>query len=413
METKQTASTKSVASLWRNRDYLLLWSGQGVSTLGSAISRLTFPLLILAFTGSPAQAGFVGALNVLPYLIFSLPAGALIDRWDRKRVMLLCDTGRALNMASIPAMIALGHLTLVQLYCNSLIEGSFFVFFNIAEVACLPRVVSKEQLPAATGQNEAITNAATLLGPLLGGFFFSLYRLLPFLVDAISYVVSVLSLFFIKAAFQEKRIVTHRNLRVEIVEGLTWLWQQRLIRLMAFLTGSINFGVAGILLILIVLAQHLHASTTFIGLVFTIGGFGGILGSLVGAPIQRRFSFGKVIIGVIWAQAVLWPLFALAPNPILLGIIAAAFFTAIPIYNVTQFSYRLSLIPDELQGRVNSVFRLLAFGFQPLGLAVTGILIQQIGAIATVLVFAALFLVLAIITTLNVDIRRAHAVHQV
>jgi MFS family permease len=410
MATKQTEFSKHTVSLWRNRDYILLWGGQGISTLGSAISRLTFPLLILAFTGSPAQAGFVGALNALPYLILSLPAGALIDRWDRKRVMLLCDAGRAVNMASIPVMIALGHLTLVQLYCNSLIEGSFFVFFNLAEVACLPRVVSQEQLPAATGQNEAITNVATLLGPLLGGFFFSLYRLLPFLLDAISYVVSVLSLFFIKTTFQEKRVVKHRKLWVEIGEGLRWLWQHRLIRMMAFLTGSINFGMAGIVLILIILAQRLHTSTTFIGLVITIGGVGGILGSLLGAPIQRRFSFGKVIIGVIWVQALLSPLFVVAPNAILLGIIAAAFFTVIPIYNVTQFSYRLSLIPDELQGRVNSVFRLVAFGFQPLGLSVTGILIQQVGAIQTVLVLAALFLLLAIATTLNVDIRRASAV---
>jgi predicted MFS family arabinose efflux permease len=204
--------------------------------------------------------------------------------------------------------------------------------------------------------------------------------------------------------------VKHRKLWVEIGEGLRWLWQHRLIRMMAFLTGSINFGMAGIVLILIILAQRLHTSTTFIGLVITIGGVGGILGSLLGAPIQRRFSFGKVIIGGIWVQALLSPLFVVAPNAILLGIIAAAFFTVIPIYNVTQFSYRLSLIPDELQGRVNSVFRLVAFGFQPLGLSVTGILIQQVGAIQTVLVLAALFLLLAIATTLNVDIRRASAV---
>src|SRR5436853_3734320 len=111
-------------SLWRNRDYMLLWSGQVVSSVGTQASQLAFPLLILALTRSPAQAGFAGALRALPYLIFSLPAGALIDRWDRKRVMILCDTGRALSMASIPIALVLGHLTILQLYLVSLVEGS-------------------------------------------------------------------------------------------------------------------------------------------------------------------------------------------------------------------------------------------------------------------------------------------------
>jgi MFS family permease len=106
-------------------------------------------VLILFLTHSPVQAGLAGALRALPYLIFSLPAGALIDRWDRKRVMILCDAGRALCMASIPAAYLIGRLTIAQLFLVSFIEGTLFVFFNIAEVACLPRVVAKEQLPAA------------------------------------------------------------------------------------------------------------------------------------------------------------------------------------------------------------------------------------------------------------------------
>ncbi|HYT34930.1 MAG TPA: MFS transporter, partial [Ktedonobacteraceae bacterium] len=142
-------------TLWKNRDYMLLWSGQVVSSIGAQVTQLAFPLLILSLTGSPAQAGFAGALRALPYLLFSLPAGALIDRWDRKRVMIFCDIGRALSMASIPVAFALGQLTVLQLFIVSAIEGTLFVFFNIAEAACLPRVVAKEQLPAATAQNMA------------------------------------------------------------------------------------------------------------------------------------------------------------------------------------------------------------------------------------------------------------------
>src|SRR5437879_10773591 len=141
-------------SLWLNLDYMLLWSGQLVSNVGTQVSTLAFPLLILALTNSPAQAGFAGALRAFPYLIFSLPAGALIDRWDRKRVMILCDMGRALTVTTIAAALWLDVLTVWQIYAAAFIEGSFFVFFNIAEVAALPRVVPKDQLPQAAAQNE-------------------------------------------------------------------------------------------------------------------------------------------------------------------------------------------------------------------------------------------------------------------
>ncbi len=149
-------------------DYMLLWSGQLISSTGTQISQLAFPLFILVLTHSPVQAGFAGALREVPYLIFSLPAGALIDQWDRKRVMILCDTGRALSMASIPIAFVLGLLTVAQLFIVSFIEGTLFVFFNIAEVACLPRVVSKEQLPAANAQNLATEGITSLAGPPLG-----------------------------------------------------------------------------------------------------------------------------------------------------------------------------------------------------------------------------------------------------
>src|SRR5205085_455910 len=141
--------------LFRNRDYMLLWGGQVVSTLGSSASNVIYPLLILAITDSPAAAGIGAALAHVPYLLFSLPAGALIDRWDRKRVMILCDAGRALTVASIAAALWLDVLSVRQLYAAAFIEGSFFVFFNIAEVAALPRVVPKDQLPQAAAQNEA------------------------------------------------------------------------------------------------------------------------------------------------------------------------------------------------------------------------------------------------------------------
>jgi MFS family permease len=400
-------STDVTPSLWRNLDYLLLWSGQLVSSTGSQVSQLAFPLLILALTHSPVQAGLVGALRALPYLIFSLPAGALIDRWDRKLVMILCDIGRALALGSIPLAVVLGHVTLNQLYVVALIEGTLFVFFNVAEAACLPRVVTRAQLPAATAQNQASDGITSLIGPSLGGFLFALGSVLPFLVDALSYTASVISLFFIKSQFQEKRLIAARKLHSEIWEGLSWLWQQPLIRFMAVLTGGYNLIFAGYTLIIILLAQSMHASASLIGIIFAIGGVGAILGSIAAPYIQRRFSFGQVIIGSCWISVANLALTLIVPNVIFLGIVTLTTFISGPAYNVVQFSYRSALIPDTLQGRVNSVFRLLAFGGQPLGLALVGWLLQNTGILDTITCCTVAMILLAISATINTHVHHA------
>jgi predicted MFS family arabinose efflux permease len=395
-------------ALFHNRDYMLLWTGQVVSTLGSSASYVVYPLLILAMTDSPAAAGIAAALANLPYLIFSLPAGALIDRWDRKRVMINCDIGRALTVASIAIALWLDVLTVWQLYIAAFVEGTFFVFFNIAEVAALPRVVAKEQLPQASAQNEAAFAAAQIVGPSVGTLLYqTLGRAAPFVADAISYVASVVSLRLIRTPFRAAPTAAKSNLRGEIAEGLRWLWRQPLIRYMAFLTGSINLVNAGTGLIVIVLAQNLGARPVDIGLIFSIGGIGGILGSLVGGQVQKRFTFGQAIIALMWIEALLFPVYAMVPQYLLLGVVFALLYFIGPIYNVVQFSYRLALIPDALQGRVNSTFRLLAFGMMPIGAALSGFLIERTGVIAAVVVFSLWYVILAIMTTLNRHVRAA------
>jgi predicted MFS family arabinose efflux permease len=407
------APAKRLPPVWRNRDYMLLWSGQVVSTLGSGISGIVFPLLILALTNSPQAAGIAGALASLPYLIFSLPVGALIDRWDRKRVMMLCDAGRALSLASIPVAMAFGVLTVWQLYANAFIEGTLFVFFNIAEVAALSRVVVKEQLPDASAQNEASFALAGIVAPSVGTVLYKVVgQMVPFVFDAVSYTISVFSLALIRTPFQGERAAagTERHLLQEIREGLAWLWNQPLIRYIAVLTGGLNFSSAGSFLIIIVLAQAKGADEALIGTIFSIGSIGGIAGALLGGRIQRRFRFGHVIIGTVWIQALLFPLYAVAPDVLLLGVISALIFVTGPIYNVVQFSYRISIIPDALQGRVNSTFRLVAFGFQPLGAALSGVLIEQVGVCWALGLFAAVQIGLAVMTTLSGQVRNARPI---
>jgi len=373
--------------LWRNRDFALLWSGQTVSTLGTSVSTLALPLLALALTRSTAQAGFLAAVQSLPYLVFSLPAGALIDRWDRKRVMIRCDAARFIAYGSVPLAYALGHLTIAQLYLVALVGGTAFVFFNIAEVASLPRVVPDVQLAQANAINAAAESGAQLVGPGLSGFIISLARTtasgasVAYLADSVSYLASVVSLFFITTPFQHDRpAVQDRSLRVEIAEGIRFLWTHRPLRLVALLTLCINICFSPTYLAVIVLARgSLHADVRTIGLIFSVGSIGGLIGSLIAPLLKTRLRFGQIIIGSAALQALTLPVLAAAVSPLMLVIGEAILAMMVPIYNVAAISYRLMLTPDALQGRVNSVARLLAFASIPFSTAVGGVLLASIG----------------------------------
>ena len=314
---------------------------------------------------------------------------------------------RAISLGSIPLAFAIGHLTVLQLYLVSLIEGTLFVFFNIAEIACLSQVVRKEDLPTVAAQTEFTLGISSLLGRSLGGILFGLGRLFPFLTDSISYIISVIFLTFITVPFQEKRETAPRKLYVETWEGLQWLWRRPLLCFIALIGCVAHIVGSGAILLVIVLAQHQHASPFIIGLVIGASGVGAVIGSLFGGVVQKRFSFSQLTIGSIWIVAVLYPLFILIPNPLWLGLVIVSLSFIMSLYGVVQFSYRLTMIPDELQGRVNSVYRLILFGGDPIGLALTGILLQTIGAAPSVLLYSGGLVVLSIATTFNRHVRSA------
>jgi MFS family permease len=406
----ETAAASPPTPLWRNRDYLLLWSGQAVSSVGDSASQLAFPLLILALTHSPAQAGFVAALRALAYLLLGLPAGALVDRWDRKRAMIACDAGRALALGSIPLALALGRLTMAQIYVVALVEGILFVFFGLAESAALPRVVARDQLPAATAQGEVTGGVVTLVGPSLGGALFGVARALPFLADTVSYAASVLSLSRIRLPFQEERPPKRDlRLRAEIAEGLGWLWREPVVRSLALLHGGLIFCYGGMTLLVLVVAERQRAAPAVIGLMFGVSGLGAILGALLGARAHRRLRLGQIMVGAFWLFALLWPLYAVAPTPLALGAILAAFWVVDEAYDVAQISYRLALIPDALRGRVNGAFRLVAFGCESLSVSLTGVLLQQIGVLGTLVCVEVALVLLALAATRNRAMRTARA----
>lgn len=387
---------------------MLLWSGMLVSTLGSNASAIVYPLLILALTQSPMAVGVATALRVVPFVLLCLPVGALVDRWDRRRLMLRCELGRGLAVASLPLAMAFAPVQVAHIYAVMLIEGVLMVFYNLAEVAALPRVVGTAQLPQAMAQNHAGFSGAEIAGPALGTALYSLWRGLPFVADALSFLASAWTLWRLQTRFDPPpRATERRDLLAEVRQGLRWLWDERLVRHMAFITGLGNFVHSAVPLLLIVIAKQQGASESQIGLVFSLAGLGGLLGAMVGGVVQRRFSFGQVIVGTMLARALLFPMYALCPGPLSLGAVFGLIMFFGPIYNVTQLSYRVALIPDGLQGRVNAGYRFVAHLLVPVGAVLCGVLIERAGTGVALAVFAGSYGLLTLATMANPVVRKA------
>jgi len=386
---EQPQMGRAQPALWRNVNFWLIWSGQTISTLGTSISTLALPLLMLALTHSLALTGLLVAARQLPYLLFSLPAGALVDRWDRKTTMVWCDVVRWLALGSVPLAFALGYLTLLHLYLVVFLEGSAYVLFSLAQISALPQVVAPEDLSRAYSFDTIMEYVGILLGPALAAFLIGLAQtvevgaLLAYLADSLSYLISVLSLLWIRISFQIERVERRepRKLVHEIAEGLRFLWGQRNLRLMALLTALVNFLTSPIILAFIALAQNgLHLSVQMLGFILSAGGVGGLLGGLLAPWLRSRLSSGRLLLLIagIWAVTTL----LLALIPWLPLVVAGKFVISLlyPIYSVIVVSYRLELTPTALQGRVNSAFRSLSYGSEPLGAALGGFLLFAFGA---------------------------------
>ncbi|GHO62071.1 MFS transporter [Ktedonobacter sp. SOSP1-52] len=399
--------------LWRNMHYLLLAGGQGISSLGTYTSNFAIPLLALAVTGSAAQAGLLIGIRSLVMNLLSLLAGALADRWNRKRLMIICEWGNAIVTGSIPVTWWLGHLTLIHLYIAATLQGALFVFYQMAESAALRRVVPREQLASASGQNEVINSLGIMVGPLIGGLLYSLSPMLPFVLDTASFVISAISLLCIRINFHEEAIdVPAQNIVQDIKEGLNWLWHEPLVRFLGILTAGLMVPCAGYSLLMVVFAQSLHANTVETGYVFAAGGLGSVLGALLAAPLQKWLGFKRLIIWSAWIWAGFWLIYIIAPNPLILAAMNCVGYAIVPIYMVAQYSYRVARVPDRLQGRVNSVFRLVAFGGQPLGIAMTGVLLQYLGPITTIWITFVPQFVVALAATFNRALSQARPIEK-
>jgi predicted MFS family arabinose efflux permease len=406
--------------LRRNRDFQLLWAGQAVSLLGSQTSKIAYPLLVLAITGSPAKAGIAGFAAMLGYLLFPLPAGGLVDRHDRKRIMISCDAIRLLAVGSIAVAGWAAHITYVQILVAGFIEGTASVFFGVAQRAALPMLVHPSQRSAAIGQNEARQNAAQLAGPALGGALFGLSRAAPFAADALSYLASLVTLPFIRAQMQAvspagprsgsgsaSAVAAPRRLRADLGEGLAWTWRQPFLRYSAFFAASVNILLQVLTLGLIVLARREGAPAAEIGIIVGCMGAGGLVGAFVAPWVQRTIPAGLTITGVMWIWAVLLALIVLIRAPLWLCPIVAVLGFVGPSWNVSVQAYRMQITPNELLGRTSSVALQVAWGVIPLGSLLAGFLLQDLSPKVAMAVVAVGMTVTAIAATALAPVRDA------
>ena len=392
--------------LRKNRDFVLLQVGQTLSTIGSEATALAYPLLVLAVTGSPAQAGIVGFARIVPWALFGFAAGVVADRLNRKRVMIVCDVVRIFAVLSLVITLAVHRASLWQIALVAFVEGSMYIFFNIAELGALRSVVPARQLPAAAAAEQARYATVTLVAPPLGGALFGLGRMLPFIADVVSYLFSLGSLLLMRTPFQEEREQGDAPMRAQLAEGFHWLWSHRFFRACALLFSWVNLVWEALFLVLIVAGRREGLSGGQIGLL--IAGFGvcSLLGSVAAPRITRMLSMRTLIVGSSWVQTG-FAVFLLKPSVyvLLAGVLPMAFF--LPAVNSAVVGYRTAVVPDRLTGRVGGVARTIALCTAAFGPLSAGLLLHSLSPRETVGVYAVFMVLLAVLGTLNPSIRNA------
>jgi hypothetical protein len=403
-----TAAEDEPVPLRRNRDFQLLWSGQAVSVLGSNISKIAYPLLVLAMTGSPAKAGVAGFVAMLGYLLFPLPAGSIADRFNRKRLMIGCDAVRLLAVGSIAVAGWAAHITYAHVLIASFVEGSASVLFSVTQRAALPMIVQPSQRPLATSQNEARNFGAQLAGPALGGSLFGLSWSAPFAADAFTYLASLVTLPFIKAPTQAPGPAESRpSLLGSLREGLAFTWRQPFLRYGALFSGAVNLLLQVLALSIIVLARRDGASAGQTGLIVGCMGAGGLAGAFAAPRLQRAIPAGLTITGCMWTWALVIGLMTAIRTPLwLCPLMVVAGFVG-PAWNVATQTYRMRITPNEMLGRASSVALQIGWGTIPLGSLLAGFLLAALAPDTTMAIVSAGMTAAALMATMLRSIRRA------
>jgi predicted MFS family arabinose efflux permease len=343
-------------SLWRNRDFNLLWTGQILSDIGSTTAFLAVPLLVLSLHGSATEAGLTATVGGVVRGIARLPGGALADRWNRRTLLLGCDLGRLVVYAALAVLVGLHHVSIPVVIVAVGLTEMLDVLFSPAEMAALSSIVAGEQLTAAFARNEARSNAASLAGPPLGGLLYGVARAVPFAFNAATFLVSFFAVAAIRRPLQPERSApSDGSLMSDIVVGVRHVVGDGFMRTVLLIAVPLNFAVTGVFFIVIISLRQAGQSATVIGLAQALLAVGGFLGAFAAPAIQKRLSFRALLIVVCWVLlGCLVATIPLASHVVMVVPLAVGLFIA-PAANAALFGRIAATTPGEMQGRVMSV----------------------------------------------------------
>lgn len=388
-------------SLWRNRNYVCYRVSRTVSMLGSQMSGIAYPLLVLGMGEGAVRAGAVGTCSLVARMAFQLPAGHLSDRFDLRRLMLSMDAVRFVAVGSIPLAAMLGSLAVWQLLVVALIEGAASAVFGGAAMVFLRVAVPPGQFARAMSQSQGTYGLMGLIGPVLGGALYAVDRLLPFIADTASYVFGGALLLAIstrglrqadggpESGKQEDRRVT---------AGFRWLFANRnIFRLILYCSVFNMVGAAsGISAVLVMSERGVPASV--IGIVLACSGSGMVVGSLA---VTRVMVLGPVrlflIDGFLWVAA--FAAIAVSSSPWVVGAALVLLSALAPSTGVTLFKVIADEAPKNIYGRVNAADTLVSSGLATIGPLVAGAMVAAFGGTYVWLVLSGICLAATVVIT--------------
>lgn len=377
-----------VPSLWQDRAFVLFWLAGAVSVAGSVITSVVLPILVFQLTGSALSTALLSSLTVVPYLLFGLLAGALADRIPRRRLMVGADLLNALLLASVPVAVALGVLSMAQLYLVAFLSATLFVWFDAANFGALPTLVGHARVLEANslvwGTSTVLSVAMPPVGALLAT---TLGAPLTLGFDALSYALSAVALALVPRAFSGVRqaappgVSALKQVQRDIGDGLSFLWQHPLVRTMTLLGFGVSFSggaVFGLIVVFVVRVLGLSDDDPRLGWFFTAAALGALAATLL-LPRLKRFPPGRIYLAGLWFDLALMLLF-LSSSRFWLSLVLYALFNLVhTLIIINGITLRQVVTPEHLQSRVNATGRMIAWGGTPFGALIAGILAESLG----------------------------------
>jgi len=382
------------------RPFWQLWSASALSNLADGLVKIALPLVAVTLTDSPGLVAGVTLAVTLPWLLFALPVGALADRVDRRIAMVMADVVRAAAMAVLAVPLVLGlessAAALWVLYAVALLLGTAETVYDTCAQSILPQVVARDRLPRANGRLIAVELTANeFVGPPLGGLLVAAGVAAAFVAPAALWAAAVGALLLLRGGFAVPR-EEPTTLRADVAEGLRYLWRHRLLRTLAAMTGLFNFATNATFAVFVLYAvgpdSAMDLTEVGYGLLFATLAAGSLIGALLADPIIRRLGRSRsLLVGLLGGVGTVG-VAAVTTIPLVIAVAFLIGGLTNALWNVVAVSLRQRITPDRILGRINSSYRLVAWGTRPLGAAAGGLLAELLGLRAVFAVAAALIL---------------------